>query len=85
MTEYGVNNPEEFTMNRTGENSAVPERSKRYYAKDGYWYYATREGVNIGPFDTLGEAERGVSDFIDFIMHAEPEVVASLERYGRAA
>lgn len=72
-------------MNRTGETFAVPVRSIRYFEKDGYWYYSTREGVDIGPFDTVHEAERGVSDFIDFIMHAEPEIIASIEKYRRAA
>jgi hypothetical protein len=72
-------------MNRTGEHSAIPSRESRYFDKDGYWYYKTREGVEIGPFDSLHEAEHGVSDFIDFIMHAEPEVRASLEKYARAA
>lgn len=72
-------------MNRTGEQMDVPGRGSRYFQKDGYWYYATREGVDIGPFDSLHDAEHGVSDFIDFVMHAEPEVLASLESYGRAA
>lgn len=80
-----MNNPEEFVMNRTGENFEVPMRCKRFFQKDNYWYYSTREGVDIGPFDTRHEAERGVSDFIDFIVHAEPEVVATFERYGHAA
>lgn len=72
-------------MNRTGEQFEVPTRCKRFFEKSGYWYYSTREGVDIGPFDNLHEAERGVSDFIDFIVHAEPEIVATLERYGHAA
>jgi hypothetical protein len=85
MREYIVINPEEFVMNRTGEKSEVPVRQKRFFEKSGYWYYSTREGVDIGPFDSLLEAQRGVSDFIDFIVHAEPETIASLERYGHAA
>lgn len=72
-------------MNRTGEKHSVPSRSNRFFESSGYWYYGTREGVDIGPFDSLHEAERGVSDFIDFIMHAEPDVLASLRSYGRAA
>ena len=71
-------------MNRTGENGSTPERNKRFFQKGNYWYYATREGVDIGPFDTYSEAETGASDFIDFITHAEPNIVETLERYGRA-
>lgn len=72
-------------MNRTGEHFEIPPRRSRFFEKDGYWYYCTREGVNIGPFDSLHEAERGLSDFIDFIVHAEPDIIATLERYGHAA
>ena len=74
-----------LTMNRTGENGKEVTQSSRFFEKDSYWYYKTREGVNIGPFDSLGEAELGASDFIDFIIHAEPSVVETLERYGQAA
>lgn len=73
-------------MNRTGEiGQSCPDRSKRFFKKADYWYYNTREGVDIGPFDSMNEAEAGVSDFIDFIIHAEPGVVKTLERYRRAA
>ncbi|WP_075184887.1 DUF6316 family protein [Teredinibacter haidensis] len=73
-------------MNRIGEDGGVPGRSKRFFQKGEYWYYSTREGVDIGPFDTHHEAETGASDFIDFILHAEPEVIQTLGRYaGKAA
>lgn len=74
-----------MTMNRTGEAGNCPGRSGRFFQKADYWYYTTREGVDIGPFDSASEAETGVSDFIDFIIHAEPRVIESLEKYGRAA
>ena len=74
-----------MTMNRTGESGTCPTRTQRFFKKSEYWYYSTREGVDIGPFDSLGEAESGVSDFIDFILHAEPGIIKSLERYGNAA
>ena len=72
-------------MNRTGEHCAIPTRSKRFFKKGDYWYYSTREGVDIGPFDSMHEAEIGASEFIDFIIHAEPAIVQTLERYGRIA
>ena len=72
-------------MKRTGENTESQERTVRFFETEGYWYYNTREGVAIGPFDTLSEAEIGVSDFIDFIIHAEPEVSKTLAKYARAA
>ncbi|ACR13749.1 DUF6316 family protein [Teredinibacter turnerae] len=72
-------------MNRTGEEGTVPSRSKRFFEKGDYWYYSTREGVDIGPFDTLHEAEVGASDFIDFIIHAEPTIRETLGRYSSRA
>lgn len=72
-------------MNRTGEQEKSHIRSKRVYRDGDYWYYLTREKVSIGPFDTSSEADKGVSDFVDFIMHAEPSIAQTLSRYGAAA
>lgn len=70
-------------MNRRGENGLTPERNKRFFEQSGYWYYSTREGIDIGPFDSYGEAQVGASQFIDFITHAEPHVVRALQQYGK--
>lgn len=72
-------------MNRSGELGSVPNRQSRFFQDNGYWYYTTREGMNIGPFDTLQEAESGVSAFIDFVTHADPQVLKVLSRYRSAA
>jgi hypothetical protein len=72
-------------MNRTGEKGVLPQRNSRFFKRDAYFYYSTREGIDIGPFDSLHEAETGASAFIDFVLHAEPQVMASLNRYSRAA
>ena len=72
------------TENRVGEAGAVPNRSARFHQKDNYWYYSTREGVDIGPFDSREDAEVGVGEFIDFICASEPKVADILKQY-RAA
>jgi hypothetical protein len=72
------------TFNRAGEQGSVPNRNGRFLQKDDYWYYTTREGVDIGPFDTRDDAEVGVGEFIDFICASEPKVVDILKQY-RAA
>jgi hypothetical protein len=72
------------TLNRTGEQGSVPSRHGRYLQKDGYWYYSTREGVDIGPFDSREDAEIGVGEFIEFIQASEPKVSDVLKQY-RAA
>lgn len=70
--------------NRVGEHGVIPVRNGRFVQKEGYWYYTTREGVDIGPFDSRADAEVGVGEFIDFICASEPEVLAALNQY-RAA
>lgn len=72
------------TPNRAGEQGTVPTRHGRYLQKEGYWYYSTREGVDIGPFDNREDAENGVGEFIDFIQASEPKVSDVLKQY-RAA
>ncbi|WP_460224486.1 DUF6316 family protein [Aurantivibrio infirmus] len=72
-------------LNRTGEQGKLPERNDRYYMKEEYWYYTTREGVDIGPFDSLDDATNGASEFIDFISAVEPGFVRTLEQYGNQA
>lgn len=73
-----------MSTNRSGEQGTVPNRSGRFMEKDGYWYYSTREGVDIGPFDSREDAEIGVGEFIDFICAADPRILEALESY-RAA
>lgn len=72
-------------MNRTGEKGDHPTRSKRVFQSGNYWYYMTREGIDIGPFDCAAEAEAGVRNFVDFILHADPAVAQSLSLYAKAA
>lgn len=72
-------------MNRIGEKEQNHDRSKRVYKDGDYWYYMTREKVSIGPFDSSTEADKGVSDFVDFIIHAEPSVAQTLSLYSAAA
>lgn len=65
---------------RMGDNGPVPSRSDRIFEKNAYFYYRTREGIDIGPFDSMRDAERGVRDFIDF-MRTEPQSSVTLQQY----
>ncbi len=68
-------------MNRLNECGDTPNRNKRFYKSEGYWYYTTREQVVIGPFDSLHAAEEGACAYVDFIIHAEPGVLDALKKY----
>ena len=63
--------------NRMGENGAVPIRTDRFFAVNSAWYFATREGASIGPFESKDDAAQGLQDFVDFIALAEPKVLTS--------
>lgn len=76
QTGYGV-----MRHNRMGEHGMVPPRNDRFFQVQDYWYYSTREGVDIGPFDNFEEASVGAAEFIDFICGAEPSFARTLEQY----
>ena len=64
--------------NRQGEAGPVPVRSDRFFAAQGQWYFATREGAPIGPFEDKEEARQGLDDFIEFMQLAEPKTLSRL-------
>ncbi|MCB1662760.1 MAG: hypothetical protein KDI20_09180 [Pseudomonadales bacterium] len=37
---------------------------------ESHWYFSTREGTDVGPFDSRDEASSGLQDFIQFIQLA---------------
>ena len=62
---------------RKGENNASSLRSDRFFSIASDWYFTTREGSAIGPYKAKTDAEKGMSDFIDFLTVAEPVVRSS--------
>jgi hypothetical protein len=68
---------EKMSDRRDGELGAIPMRTDRFFAVNSAWYFATREGASIGPFESKPDAQRGLSDFIDFIKLAEPRVLTT--------
>lgn len=67
--------------NRNGEEGKIPERSDRFFCKDDYWYYTTREGVAIGPFDSIDEAITSAEQLIEFITGEAPTFSETLQFY----
>ena len=68
---------------RTGEHRATPPRSDRYFERNNYWYYITREGVEIGPYDSRRAALFGCTLVIDYIARRNPAAVETLRKCGR--
>ena len=63
--------------NRNGELGAVPLRTDRFFAVNSAWYFATREGASVGPFENKADAQDGLRDFLDFVQLAEPRVLST--------
>ncbi|MBX2808733.1 MAG: hypothetical protein KTR20_08895 [Cellvibrionaceae bacterium] len=68
-------------MSRKTETGSVPVRSDRFFMQHNYWYFRTREGMDIGPFSTQPEAAEGVQSFVEFLTEAEPSVVTKISQY----
>jgi hypothetical protein len=66
---------------RDGDIGASHQRTDRFFQKQGYWYYSTREGVDIGPFDARDDAEDGCMEFIDFVCGEAPDFSETLSLY----
>lgn len=56
--------------NRKGETGQPPPRSSRIFNMESAWYFSTREGTDVGPFDSRDEANTGLEDFLQFIQLA---------------
>lgn len=64
---------------REGESTEhIPDRSDRVFEDNGYWYFHTREGVRVGPFDSKELALKGTNDYVGFAMDADPGLLDSL-------
>lgn len=63
---------------REGEAGKIPVRADRFFAAQGQWYFYTREGAPLGPFDDKEEALHGLEDFIEFMNLAEPKTLFKL-------
>lgn len=70
---------------RKNETLDIPVRSDRIFEQNHYWYFRTREGMDIGPFDTRGDAAVGAKGFISFIEESQPDVVTRVTDYIRSA
>lgn len=65
-----------MNSNRQGEKGPVPLRSDRFFSAQGEWFFATREGAPIGPFEDKEEARKGLDDFIEFLGLADPKILS---------
>ncbi|WP_461519084.1 DUF6316 family protein [Porticoccus sp.] len=62
---------------RTGEyqEQKPAVRSDRFFKLHNFWFFATREGSAVGPFDSKEGAVQAVSDYVEFVQKAGPEAL----------
>ena len=64
---------------RLGDDSPPLERkSRRVYMEGASWFFSTREGKPMGPFDSEQEAREGLQNFKEFVELAPLETLLSL-------
>jgi len=51
-------------QHRTGEDTSIPVRNKRYYCANGIWFFKTRGGKQKGPFLDRKEMETELSSYL---------------------
>ncbi len=52
-------------QNRKGETGGIPFRTGRFFSVSGQWFFASREGVDHGPYLSRPEAEKALSNFLN--------------------
>ncbi len=68
-------------MSRANDGEPVVAiRSERYFKLYDYWYFATREGAMLGPFDTREQALRATRDYIEFMQKEAPNAAVQMLR-----
>jgi len=58
--------------------SSAHVRSNRYFKLSDFWYFTTREGATLGPYDAKEQAEQAASDYIQFVSQAKPSIIKLL-------
>ncbi len=64
--------------NDSKSTSTSPVRSDRYFKLSDYWYFITREGATLGPYDSKDQAQEAVADYIQFVNQAPPAMLKLL-------
>lgn len=65
-------------ITRKSEASTSPKaplRSDRYFKLSDYWYFITREGATLGPYESKDQAQHAVVDYIQFVNQVSPAVL----------
>lgn len=65
-----------MNVNRHGEQGFVQERSERLFRDEGDWFFASRRGVDQGPYTNEMEARLALREFIEEQLQFEHSIAA---------
>ncbi len=71
--DVGYRRPGEAQSVRAGETPRLRYRAERFFALEGKWYFMTREGVDVGPYDSRSAAERDAVSLVRLLKECETE------------
>ena len=60
---------------RSGEGTLRHERKNRFYQKGDAWYFATREGADMGPFADREETLLSLLYYVERSQWLDPELL----------
>lgn len=66
------------SVTRSGEQHPVRFRTNRFFNAGGRWYFTTREGIDVGPYDTRAAAERDAGRLIQLLLRTDTQAQARL-------
>jgi len=67
---------------RRGEKEKNWLRSERFFEVDGVWFFSTREGINLGPYGSEGEAKKSERQLVSRLSNDLSEKEAQKIVYG---
>ncbi|MDH5180238.1 MAG: DUF6316 family protein [Gammaproteobacteria bacterium] len=58
-------------QNRKGEKGPIPYRTGRFFSADSMWYFASREGIDHGPFPSRTLAVDALKRYLESCLQVE--------------
>lgn len=65
---------------KTDADNVRPIRGGRYFKLHDFWFFATREGATVGPYDTREQAMLGTMEYVRYIQRAPAAALKLLIR-----
>lgn len=63
-----------MSLKREGEDGHSPFRSERIFNAGNEWYFSTRDGKDIGPFESKDEAKAELALFLRKLAMSDQEI-----------